>query len=206
MLTFGQEASDGIPMVRHALVALLVGCSAACTKVNEQPALPPQAPSPAVGPVVKKTVRPRPTWSTSFESDRPVVARRTAPPDARPAIETLNGDPNGLAREELQKALDAAMPAFARCFESSEGSVNVSLSFDAEPAGEASKLKISGGGAAAERCVSGVVNGLRLPTFSGPPVPVHFPLSIQAATRPKTAAVPQPASEPARPAPLFVSP
>jgi hypothetical protein len=181
----------------------------ACTKVNEQPVLPPQAPAVPQA-AVKKPPAPRPPvrWKSAFASERTTTTTTTRlprTPDAGPAVDTLNGDPQGLKREALQKALDAAMPSFAACFDGSQGSVNVALSFDVDPSGRASKLRVTGGGAAAERCVSGVTNGLRLPTFAGPPVPVHFPLSIRASA-PAAPAAPAATAESARPSPLFVNP
>jgi hypothetical protein len=185
--------------------------AAGCIKVNEQPPLPEvELEPPPAAPVVKKAPRPNRPWApTAFASDpAPPPAQVAAKPDAaRPVVETLNGDPNGLKREDLQKILDGAMPAFAACFEKSETSVNVGLSFDADPAGGASNLKVTGGDPASSSCVKKVVSGLRLPGFSGPAVPVHFPLSIHASTRPKPAASAPPAvTEPARPAPVFVNP
>jgi hypothetical protein len=189
---------------------LAIALLGACTKVNEQPILPAAAEIPEAAQAAKKPA-PRPParggWKSAFASDRPSdpPARLPRTPDAAPPAETLNGDPEGLKREALQKALDAAMPAFAACFDGSQGSVNVSLSFDADPSGRARNLRISGGGAAAERCVSGVAAGLALPTFTGAAVPVHFPLSIRASA-PVAAPAPAAKAEPAKPAPVFVNP
>jgi hypothetical protein len=203
-------------LLRSGLLgAGLLGSGGACTKVIEQPTLaPPDNPPPEVK-VAKKPTRPpsRNPWppSTAFASDRTApVARPAAAPDTRPAVETLNGDPNGLKREDLQKELDGAMPALAACFDGSEGSSNVALSFDADPAGKAANLKVSGGNPTSAGCVRGVLGGLRLPAFSGAAVPVHFPLTVRAPVRPKPAAAAQaataPAAEPAAPPPLFVNP
>ncbi len=201
-------------MVRPAVAALWLACAGgACTKVQEQPELPRQVMAQPIASAPAKPARPRNTpWpsSTPFAPDRVAPARRSAP-DTRPAVETLNGDPNGLKREDLQKVMDGAMPALAGCFEGSEGSISVAVSFDADPGGKATNLKVSGGGAGAEKCVSGVAAGLRLPSFAGASVPVHFPLSIRAPIRAKPAAAASPgapaaAPEPAAPAPLFMNP
>jgi hypothetical protein len=185
-------------MIRGRFLFLVAGALlGACTKVNEQPVLPPTVQPPAPQPVARKPA-PRPApWRSAFASDKPrePVARLPRQPDAGPPPETLNGDPNGLKREALQKALDGAMPAFAACFDGSQGSMSVSLSFDADPGGKASNLRVSGGGGA----------GLALPTFSGSAVPVHFPLSIRASA-PAPAPAPAAKAEPARPAPVFVNP
>jgi hypothetical protein len=197
-----------VRLVAGTVAACLLALGAgACSKVNEQPPLP--APEEAPPPVkqVKKAPRPNRPWpsSSAFASDQMAAQPRAAPDAARPAVETLNGDPNGLKREDLQKILDGAMPAFAACFDKAERSVNLALSFDAEAAGSVGNLKVSGGDPASDTCVKRVVTGLRLPTFSGPAVPVHFPLSIQASVR-KMPATPPPPAEPARPAPVFVNP
>jgi hypothetical protein len=197
-------------MIRAGLVAALLAAwgAAACTRVVEQPPLPtPQAPPPVVKPVVRKAARSANPWgSTSFASDRPAaVAPRPVAVQARPAaVDTLNGDPKGLTREDLQKAVDAVMPTIAACFDGAEGAGSVAVSFDADPGGKPVNLKVSGGGPGPEGCVRGVLGGLRLPTFTGAPVPVHLPLAIRAPTRAKTAAAPPAPS--GQPPPLFVNP
>jgi hypothetical protein len=202
-------------MVRRvglASVVLAWAGSGGCTKVNEQPALPPQVAPVASHAVAKKVVRPVPrVWQTQtgFGSASPSLpVRPAATPDAGPvASDTLNGDPNGLKQEVLQKALDGLMPRFSTCFESTEGSVNVGLSFEVDPSGRTTNLKVSGAGAA-ERCVAGVVSSVQLPSFSGRPVPVQFPLSIHRAASSKPAPAAQAVPEPARAAapPVFVNP
>jgi hypothetical protein len=196
--------------VGRGSILLAWAVTGGCTKVNEQPALPPQVAPVTTHAVARKAPTPvRRVWQTEsgFGSDRPVpVARPAATPDARPlAADTLNGDPNGLKQEELQKALDGLMPRFGSCFESTEGSVNVGLSFEVDPSGRTTNLKVSGAGAA-ERCVAGVVSSVRLPSFSGRPVPVQFPLRIHRSASSKPAA--PAALEPARAAapPVFVNP
>jgi hypothetical protein len=196
-------------MIRPLLVA--VALLGACTKVNEQPPAPQTAP---LEQVPRQATAPRPTaklrsptWTSAWVDDqtRPPTPKLAARPDAAPAPATLNGDPKGLEREALQKILDAAMPAFAACFDGVQGSHTVALSFDADPAGRANNVRVQGGGPGAERCVSGVAAGLSLPSFSGNPVPVHFPLSIRGTTTtpPPAAAKAEP---PAQPAPVFVNP
>jgi hypothetical protein len=196
-------------MIRAAFFLLVWG-AAACTKVQEQPVLPPpEAPPPVVKPVVRKPARSANSWGSSFASERPAAPapRAVVAVDARPAtVETLNGDPNGLKREDLQKAVDAVMPTLAACFDNAEGAGSVAVSFDADPGGKPINLKVSGGGPGPEGCVRGVLGGLRLPTFTGAPVPVHLPLAIRAPVRAKTAAAPATAAPPGAPPPLFVTP
>jgi hypothetical protein len=163
---------------RAGLAACLILSAAvlgACTKVVEPPVLEP-APPPAPEPVKKRNVAPPPrAWPS-----RPAAA--VAPPPApkapEPAIDTLNGDPAGLKREDLQNALDGAMDRFSACVDS-PGTTRVALSFDADPSGGAQNVKVSGGGASAEKCVASVVAKLSLPKFSGKAVPVHFPITVQ---------------------------
>ncbi len=203
----------GRAMIRGGVCLLVFALLGACTKVNEQPPPPQPAPLEQV-PVPRPAAATRPTrtlksatWTSSWVADqtRPPTAKLPARPDAAPAG-TLNGDPNGLKREALQQVLDAAMPSFAACFDGSQGSLTVSLSFDADPSGRASNLRVQGGGAGPERCVSGVAAGLALPTFSGDPVPVHFPLSIRGSTSTPAPAAAKAEPPPARPAPVFVNP
>lgn len=146
----------------------------ACTKVVPPP---PPEPTPTVPePVAKrKSPPPPPAWP---KSPTPPPAPAAPPPAAAPAVETLNGDPNGLKREDLQAALDGAMDRFAGCVNGA-GTTQVALSFDAGPAGKAENIKVSGGGASAETCVSAIVTSLSLPKFSGRPVPVHFPITVK---------------------------
>jgi hypothetical protein len=198
--------------IRLALAATSLAALAACTKVQEQPVLqaPPPAPA-AVAPAPKPADKPaRKRWGF----DPPAPPARKPPPAAVVDPNSLNGDPNGLKRDDLQKALDGAMPRFTACFDATPGSVNVSLSFDADPEGKAANVKVSGGGASADKCVATVVNGLRLPAFSGKAVPVHFPITIQrTVSKPSTtAASGGPAQQmprgriPGGPAMLFVQP
>jgi hypothetical protein len=158
-----------------ATLALSLGAlGAACTKVVEPPVLEPQAPVPDVE-KKRKFAPPPPAWPAAKPA---APAPPPPPPPAAPAVETLNGDPEGLKREVLQDRLDAAMDKFTACVDA-PGTTRVALSFDAAPEGGAQNVKVSGGGAPAEKCVAGVVAGLSLPKFSGKPVPVHFPITVQ---------------------------
>jgi hypothetical protein len=201
-------------MIRAAWAAILVAWgTAACSRTLEQPPPPPpEAPPPAVKPMVKKAARPANPWgsswgASSFATERPAAASapRAVAVDARPAANTLNGDPDGLKQEDLQKAIDAVMPTIAACFDGAEGAGSVTVSFDADPSGRPANLKVAGGGAGPEGCVRGVLGGLRLPTFTGAPVPVALPLAIRAPVRAKTAAAPA-AVPSGQPPPLFVNP
>jgi hypothetical protein len=194
---------------RRSRTALLPLCLSvgllACTKVVEQPVLetppaPPQAQAPA-----RPRAPQRPAWPSSAPAPAAApVARETAAP-----VDTLNGDPNGLKREDLQAALDGAMTRFSGCVDA-PGTTQLALSFDADPEGKATNIKVSGGGGNAEGCVSQVAGSLPLPKFTGKAVPVHFPITVQ---RTVTQQAPAAAAEASArrsaasaPPPVFVKP
>lgn len=162
-----------------------------CTRVRQQTDPLPARPLPS--PVRNEPVN-RP----------PPVAYRPAPPppDAAPIAlpNTLNGDPNGLKREDINDALQAMLPSLAGCFPGA-GPPTVGLSFDAEGNGRASNIKVSGVNAEAEQCVSGVLARAKLPVFQGKSVPVQFPISLYRPQAPAAEAPPPPANAPA-PAPV----
>jgi hypothetical protein len=45
----------------------------------------------------------------------------------------------------------------------------VSLTLDADPSGRVTNVKVSAGGAEAERCAQGALAGVRFPAFEGSP-------------------------------------
>ena len=155
-------------------LALSLGLAGACTKVVEPPLLEPGPPVPE--PVKKRQVRPA-AARLAVPPRRPGAAA-PAPKEAAPVVETLNGDPEGLKREDLQNRWTrpwiASAPAWTRRAPRAWPCRSTPT-----PEGGAQNVKVSGGGAAAEKCVAGVVAGLSLPKFSGKPVPVHFPITVQ---------------------------
>src|SRR4051794_6965629 len=107
----------------------------ACTKVRQQVDPLPATPLPPV-------VRAEPT-----RHSWPVTPPPTSlPPDAAPAAvpDTLNGDPRGLKREDINNALQGALPLLAACFPGPDAPSAINLAFDAEPEGRASNIKVSG--------------------------------------------------------------
>jgi hypothetical protein len=114
-----------------------------------------------------------------------------------PTVDTLNGDPKGLKREEVSTALQKALPALAPCLQGS-GGANVGLSFEAAPEGRAANIKVTGASAEAERCVSNALAAVKLPSFEGKAVPLQFPLNVYQAPPP---APPPPPPAPPPPAP-----
>ncbi len=87
----------------------------------------------------------------------------------------------------MNRALQAAMPALAGCFQSggsNAGTVNVR--FDAEPSGRARGVRVSGADARADSCIRSTLLTLALPTFEGAPVEVDLPLTLTARDTPPT--------------------
>jgi len=98
---------------------------------------------------------------------------------------SLNGDPGGLNREQLQIALQAVMPQLTGCFANVTNG-NVVVSFDADPGGTVRGVRVRGA-ADAETCVRDAVETIRFPRFSGNPVAIDYPISISRTTQVVTA-------------------
>jgi hypothetical protein len=159
--------------------ALALAACAACTKVR--PAVDPLPPTalPRVALHEEPTRRP---W--------PVATRPTSsPPDAAPPVivDTLNGDPKGLKREEINSALQQSLPALAGCLPA-DGPPSIGLSFDAEPDGHATNIQVNGASGEAASCVSATLARVKLPVFEGKAVPVQFPISVYRPPVPPTPA------------------
>jgi hypothetical protein len=114
--------------------------------------------------------------------------------------DTLNGDPNGLKREQIGTALQQALPSLAPCLQGAPGA-SVGLSFDADPQGRARNIKVSGASPDAERCVSTALAQVKLPEFAGKAVPINFPLTVYRPAAAPGAAPPPPSAPPSPPAP-----
>jgi hypothetical protein len=175
-----------------AALWLLVGTVAGCTKVRQQTDPLPARPLPPIAHSSEPTRRPWPTTPAAV----------TQPPDAAPAVivDTLNGDPKGLKREDINNALQQALPTLAACFQGA-GPPSIGLSFDAEPDGKATNIKVSGASPEGERCVSATLGRTKLPVFEGKSVPVSFPISIYRPTEVPTPAAALEKAVPAVPAP-----
>jgi hypothetical protein len=160
-----------VQMQQNLSRMLFVACTlAGCTKVRQQADPMPARPLPSV-------VRNEPTrrpWPVT----RPDPA--TLPPDAAPTVivDTLNGDPKGLKREDINNALQQALPTFAACFQGPGSPSSIGLSFDAEPDGRANNVKVTGASAEGERCVTATLGRTKLPVFEGKSVTVSFPISV----------------------------
>jgi hypothetical protein len=117
---------------------------------------------------------------------------------------TLNGDPNGITRDTLNRSIQGAMGAFAACFSSLTQDPMVSVSFEADPSGKPSLVRVGGAPPDAERCLRNVAQGIRFPSFEGKGVQVDLPLSFHRVARPTQAA---PAGgQPPGATPLFLEP
>jgi hypothetical protein len=191
-------------------VALLLG-SVACKK-SVPPPLPPMPTLPAVprGPVENVEYRSIPGQAIApvFISDDPAPTPTTPQPtvgggQGQPA--TLNGDPNGLTREILNRSIQGAMGSLASCFSPLSQDPMVAVSFEADPTGHPSLLRVNGAPPDAERCIRNIVQGIRFPPFQGKGIQVDLPLSFHRVGRSA-----QPAGRPAEQqpagAPLFLQP
>jgi hypothetical protein len=91
---------------------------------------------------------------------------------------SLNGHPNGLTREALNMAVQGTMGQLASCFSPSAQNPMVAVSFEADPSGRPSLVRINGAPPDAERCVRNIIQGMRLPRFEGNGVHVDLPLTF----------------------------
>jgi hypothetical protein len=143
-----------------------------------------------------------------------VISDDPVPTEAQPGAATgqaggrvtLNGDANGLTRESLNRSIQAAMGSLAACFTSLTQDPMVAVSFEADPSGRPSLVRVNGAPPDAERCIRNVVQGIRFPSFEGKGVQIDLPLSFH-----RTAVAPQPGNpsgeqQPPAAPPLFMEP
>jgi len=198
-------------IVIATLLAGLVGCKG---KNNRPPPLP----------TVEKAKlwqasdykRPAPVRSEQGQAITPVVIADDPVPSAavsQPGASgqqagggTLNGDPGGITRESLNRSIQGAMGLLASCFTSITQDPMVAVSFEADPSGRPSLVRVNGAPPDAERCIRNVVQGIRFPSFEGKGVQVDLPLSFHRSGRPQQ---PVPSGEQQAQAaapPLFIQP
>jgi hypothetical protein len=67
----------------------------------------------------------------------------------------------------------------------------VSVSFEADPSGRPSLVRVRGAPADAESCIRNVIQGVRFPSFEGHGVQVDLPLSFHRVATKQTQAAPQ---------------
>jgi len=195
-------------------VIALVGVLGA-TACKRQSYLPPLAPlqqvsAPAPRPL-PRAVAYRAESGTpiapSIIPDDPSPTALAAPSasSGKPAVPTpsLNGDPNGITRDTLNRSVQGAMGALANCFASMTQDPMVAVSFEADPSGKPSLVRVSGAPPDAEHCVREVVQNIRFPAFDGKGVQVDLPLSFHRVVRQEQTN--QPAQAPTGPS-LFLQP
>ncbi len=202
--------------LRHQALCITVGTAilgAGCGKKSGPPPLPPIPKLPAD--VVHKAEPGDLEYRTRAgeaiapvvvaDDPAPVAVAAQANPSAAHGPATLNGDPNGLTRESLNTAIQGAMGSIASCFSSLSQDPMVAVSFEADPSGRPSLLRVNGAPPDAERCIRNIVQGIRFPSFQGKGVQVDLPLSFHRVGRPSQPTG-QPKEQQQQAAPLFLQP
>jgi hypothetical protein len=209
-----KHASNGTASLRLlACVVVVMAGTGACKKWKARaPMLPPTASAekgedqPKVAATGYRTQGGTPIAPVVIEDDP------APPPQLQPSSGgasagnlTLNGDPKGLTREALNIAIQSAMGSIAGCFSSLTQDPMVAVSFEADPSGRPSLVRVSGAPPDAEHCIRNIVQGVRFPAFEGKGVQVDLPLSFH-----RVAQSPPPGNsagqqQPAQ-APLFLQP
>lgn len=139
------------------------------------------------------------------ESD-PGPAVAASPTGVPAGTGTLNGHPNGLTREALNGAVQGTMGRLASCFSPSAQNPMVSVSFEADPAGRPSLVRINGAPPDAERCMRNIIQGMRFPRFEGNGVHVDLPLTFHQVGRAQPPGGPANQQGPAGGPPLNIEP
>ena len=96
------------------------------------------------------------------------------------------------------------MGSLAACFSSLTQDPMVSVSFEADPSGRPSLVRVGGAPPDAERCIRNVVQNIRFPSFEGKGVQVDLPLSFHRIGHPSQSGSPA-GQQPSGP-PLFLDP
>jgi hypothetical protein len=141
-----------------------------------------------------------------------VIADDPAPTQAQPGSQnqsgraTLNGDPNGITRETLNRSIQGAMGSLAACFAAMTEDPMVAVSFEADPNGRPSLVRVNGAPPDAERCLRNIVQNIRFPSFEGKGVQVDLPLSFHRVARPAQPGNPASGEQAPSAAPLFLQP
>jgi hypothetical protein len=212
MRTRSLQSLAGKP-VALGLVALVLssaGCDVLGIGTGKPPPLPRGAAASTYTPSVRQEARRLPAFGLAGpqnpgpESEpAPVAAVTHVAAPGGPA--TLNGNPNGLSRDVLNSAIQGTMGSLASCFSPSAQNPMVSVSFEADPSGRASLVRVNGAPPDAERCVRNIVQGIRFPRFEGNGVHVDLPLTFHQVGRTQSAAPPGESAGPSGP-PLYIEP
>jgi len=188
----------------------------ACGKSKGPPPVPVIQPVPMQGPTAEKEAVPglrtqggTPIAPTVVGDDSPAFAPTAASAPSAAAQSTqggsLNGDPRGLTRDSLNRSMAPIVGKIAACFSPGMGNPMVSLSFEAEPSGRTSMLRVKGAPADSEYCIRKIMQETKLPAFEGKAVPIDLPLSFhQVGKEPAAGASAGPNQ--AQSTPLFMDP
>ena len=136
----------------------------------------------------------------------PTIAQPISDKQSGAKVTTLNGDPNGLTRESLNRVVQGAMGSLAACFSSLTEDPMVSVSFEADPNGIPSLVRVSGAPSDAEHCIRNVMQNIRFRKFEGKGVQVDLPLSFHRMARPAQQGNPAGEQQAPAAAPLFLQP
>ncbi len=137
----------------------------------------------------------------------PGPAAAAAPVGVPAGTGTLNGHPNGLTRESLNSAVQGSMGKLAACFSPSAQNPMVAVSFEAEPSGRPSLVRINGAPPDAERCVRNIIQGMRFSPFEGNGVHIDLPLSFHQVGRGgQQPGSPRNVEDPTGSPPLYIQP
>jgi hypothetical protein len=122
--------------------------------------------------------------SPEVVTDQGPAAAPTAAAKPQEGAATLNGHPNGITRDTVNRSIQGSMGALANCFTNVTQDPMVAVSFEADPSGHPSLVRVNGAPPDAERCIRGVMQGMRFPAFEGKGVPIDFPLSFHRVGQP----------------------
>jgi hypothetical protein len=197
-----------------AFVAL--ACVIACSASKGPPPLPkrlavtaPESTSPPQ-PIAFRTSGGTPIAPVVIADDPAPAVVPSAQEHLNVPGSTLNGDPKGLSREVLNRALQGAVASVASCFSSSSQAPMVAISFEADPSGRPSLVRVTGAQSDAEHCIRNVIQDVRFPSFEGKGVQVDFPVTFHRVARAAQSGSPSgeeqtPGASPSGP-PLFMAP
>lgn len=171
-------------VVHIVLMTVLATATTTCKRTASSPPLaaPPEVSAPAAAPA-KKTVAYRtqsgtPIAPSVVPDDSPPAPLQVMPEKVTAPRTTLNGNPKGIDRETLNRSIQRSMGALGNCFSSTTQDPTVAVSFEADPSGRPSLVRVSGAPPDAEYCVRNVVQAIRFPAFEGQGVHIDLPLSF----------------------------
>jgi hypothetical protein len=196
-----------------AVLAAMLCSQVACKDSSGPPSLPklPTLPGSAgrqkaPTPVGYRSQSGSPIAPSVIPDDPPPTQVQPVTNPGASARATLNGDPNGITRDTLNRSIQGAMGSLAACFSSLNQDPMVSVSFEAEPSGRPSLVRVGGAPPDAERCIRNVVQNIRFPSFDGKGVQVDLPLSFHRVPRPAQQENPSEESQAPAGASLFLQP